>query len=84
MPRDSELGLDPYQQKAINCARQGAALCVLLVLCAFGLYTYADSMQDPQQTRLLAALAFLTGLSCFLLANKKLKKEDIAWADCGV
>ena len=88
MPRDSELGLDPYQQRAITCARQGAGLCVILVLLGNLLYTNAlalsDNATDASTYRLAGGAACLTGLACCALANKKLRKEDIAWADCGV
>lgn len=80
MPRD-ELGLDPYQAAAVSCAKQGAITAAILVIVAIGLviYTYAgggDSMYAAA-----GAACFVGAIISFLVANRRLGKEDIRWAD---
>ena len=82
MPRD-ELGLDPYQRGAIAFAKSGLMLCAVSILSGVGLGMYGMQASEVVGGKFLlgGAVAFAFGLLCLALVTKRLKKENISFAD---
>mmetsp|Transcript_23556 Transcript_23556/g.38876 ORF Transcript_23556/g.38876 Transcript_23556/m.38876 type:complete len:92 (+) Transcript_23556:164-439(+) len=88
MARD-ELGLDPYQRSAINCARVGAGTAVTFTLAAIGLFVYLASALKMQMfdgslgtgVLVVSCVLLLSAIITLWLSRKRLSKEDISWDD---
>ena len=80
MPRD-ELGLDPYQAAAVSCAKQGAITAAILVIVSIGLVIYTSAGGGEPMYAAAGGGCFVGAILSFFLANRRLSKEDIRWAD---
>lgn len=71
-----ELGADPYQRGAINCARKSVALAVLSILGAAGAF-----IQGGDNAVALASGAGAVAVFALIVTRWQLSKESLSCTD---